>query len=317
MPVRFTLAVLRRAVLLGSLALISGLALLGAPALDLGSRAAADSLPYTDPVAKGVIGLCGVDGKPLTAGNIHDKPFVWRAVSSVPAGNSLGGSGRVATLLAFQPRPNTVSAQWNGDTLTATSSYTNPAAPMAQATKIDFTLADFLNEYPAMVDGLIELRMYFGARGVGTDTSSYPATDIRITGDTWSVVRGGAVDCGSGSATSSELAALGKDKVGGTPAPRQPVSTSPRSSTGGTAFTAPVTAPAGSAGSGSAAVGRAGAGSSSAPASAAPAANTAATSARSASSTGTGTAWLVAGGLLVLAVAGGLWWLRRRGPRSA
>jgi hypothetical protein len=191
--------------------------------------ARAESVPYKDDAAAGVIGLCNAAGQSITSGNIHDKPFVWRAVASKPPAEPYGSGGTRATLLAYQPRPNAAADQWSGDTLTATSTYTNPRYPMAQATSLDFTLEDFLKEYKPLVNGMIQLRMFVGALGVGTLTDSYPATDIKITGDTWHVVRGGDVPCTQGSATSPEVvpASRPSGSVSGTATGTAPVSTAP------------------------------------------------------------------------------------------
>jgi hypothetical protein len=171
---------------------------LGAPA------ATAGPVPDSDPAVTGSIGLCDKAGKPVTSGLITDRPFVWRAVSSVQAPDGYSGQGRKATLLAYQPRPNTSADQWSGDQLTATSSYTNPTYPMSQATPVDFTLTDFLGEFKPMVNGLLQLRMYFGIPGRGTYNSTYPATDIQVTGNSWHVVQGASVPCTGGDSTSSE-----------------------------------------------------------------------------------------------------------------
>lgn len=175
----------------------------------LGPAAYADTgTPYTDPNATGVIGLCDKAGHAVTHGNIHDAPFVWRAVSSTPAPAPYDAAGRTATLYAFQPRPSVPPGQWSGDSLTAAARYTDAAHPMAQATGGDERLADFLGAYPTMVDGLLQLRIYLGAPGEPLYGLKYAATDIKVTGDTWTVVHGGAVPCTTGSAVSLETIVL-------------------------------------------------------------------------------------------------------------
>lgn len=164
----------------------------------------ADTAPYTDLAAHGSVGLCDASGHPVTHGNIHDRPFVWRAVSSTPAAAPYDAAGRTATLVAYQPRSDAYPNQWSGDIMTSSSTYTNPRHPMAQASALDFSLADFLNEFPARWDGYLQLRMYLGVPGHETLNSAYPATDIKVTGDTWTVVRGASVTCTDGSARDSE-----------------------------------------------------------------------------------------------------------------
>jgi hypothetical protein len=161
-------------------------------------------LPYTDTYAHGYVGLCDKNGNNITHGSVYDKPFVWRAVSSVPAPLSFAGDGRKATLYAMQPRQGTDPMAWSGDSLTASSTYANTAVPIAQATDRDFALSDFLNEFAPQWDRLLELRIYFSAPEQGVDANTYPATDIRISGTTWSLVSGGKVNCNGGDATSPE-----------------------------------------------------------------------------------------------------------------
>jgi hypothetical protein len=162
------------------------------------------SLPYTDPNAVGSIGLCDRAGQPVTHGNIHDKPFVWRAVSSVAAAAPYNASGRTATLFAYQPRVETAPGQWSGELVTASAKYSNPAYPMAQATALDGSLADYLADFPTMLDGLVQLRIYLGAPGQPAYTLKYAATDLKVSGDTWTVARGASVSCTTGSAVSLE-----------------------------------------------------------------------------------------------------------------
>jgi hypothetical protein len=182
----------------GALLALSGLAMIAIPAT-------AASTPYTDPGVIGQIGLCDQAGHLVTSGTLDAQPFVWRAVSSAPAPAQFAGTGRKATLYAYQPRPNVSADQWSGDQLTATSDYSNPKLPMAQATKNDFTLATFMGEFRPMVDGLYQLRMYFGAPGQGTLNTAYPATDIQITGNTWHALQAPNVSCNDGTSRSSEL----------------------------------------------------------------------------------------------------------------
>ena len=169
---------------------------------------AVPAVPYSDYSAQGLITLCDRAGHPVTTGQITDKPFVWRAVSSQPASAAYSGHGQTATLLAYQPRPHAYPPQWSGDTLTSSSTYTNPAAPMAQATRLDFTLQDFLHEFPPMMNGFIQLRIYLGIPGKETLTTTYPSADIQVTGSTWTLVDGGHSGCTAGSATASEVVAV-------------------------------------------------------------------------------------------------------------
>jgi hypothetical protein len=180
------------------------LAVLGFVLETSGCSSSSFKVPYSDPGAIGFIGLCDRAGHPIHGGSTSDAPFAWLAVSSVAAPAPYNGDGRTATLLAFQPRQGVDPGQWSGSLLTASSRYTNPKHPMAQLTSGDLPLSDYLTTYPLRWDGLIQLRLYFGAPGRETSTRQYAATDIRVKGKRWTVVRGGDVDCKSGSAISME-----------------------------------------------------------------------------------------------------------------
>ena len=179
-----------------------------------GVARASEPLPYTDGRAVGYVGLCDRDGNTVTGGNIHDKPFVWRAVTSVPAPAPYDVPGATATLLGFQPRENVDPGQWSGELLTASARFSNTKYPMAQATDRDFTLADYLGDYPATWDGMVQLRVYLGAPEQPPQSTSYSATDIKVTGDTWQVVRGGAVACTKGDAVSLEALIPASNQAG-------------------------------------------------------------------------------------------------------
>ena len=165
-------------------------------------RASAYTVPFNDPNAHGFIGLCDRSEHPITSGSLDDVPFVWTAVSSTPAPS--GYDKGKATLYAYQPRPHVDPSQWGGRMLTSSSSYTNPAHPMAQGTNGDSPLLWFVQAYPPQWDGLVQLRMFYSGVNLTTDLSPYPATVLRVTGNNWSVVSGGTVSCTVGKATSAE-----------------------------------------------------------------------------------------------------------------
>ena len=174
-------------------------ALLGVGILAVWPAGAATPGPYTDPASTGFITLYDTAGHAVKAGRITDKPFVGKAVSSQEAAVPYDGTGRKATLLAYQPMKGVPPLNWNGDTLTASTPYDDPAHPTASATAKDFTLQDFLSEYPLQWDGLVQLRIYLGVPGQPTLNTSYVSTDIQVTGQTWKVV-GGGPGAGSGGA---------------------------------------------------------------------------------------------------------------------
>jgi hypothetical protein len=183
--------------------MVLGLAL-SATAPAWAAQSGESNTPYQDPSAVGRIGLCDKSGHEITSGSVNAKPFASRAVSTAAATSPYGASGRTATLYAFQPRQDVAPGDWSGDQLTATSRYTNAAHPMAQATAKDESLSEYMAEFAPSWDGLLQLRMFLGAPGQATYSYNYPATTIKVTGDTWRVVDPVSVACDSGSATSIE-----------------------------------------------------------------------------------------------------------------
>ena len=187
----------------------------------VGARAA--SVPYNDPSALGHIGFCDRNGNPVDHGSITDKPFIWLAVSSSPTPAAWANYGKTATFLAAQPIQGTLPAYWNTQELAATSFYTNAVHPMVAATADGSSLKDFVAAFPIKWDGFVQLRMIFAAPGQGAETTTYPATDIQISGDTWTVVRGGNVDCHAGYAISTMDTAIAPASTA-TVSPAAPVS---------------------------------------------------------------------------------------------
>jgi LPXTG-motif cell wall-anchored protein len=184
-----------------------------------------------------VIGFCNQAGQPITQGNLSTTPFVWRAVSSQAAEAPYNGPGHSAILYAYQPRQGVDPGQWSGEELTAAATYTDPAHPMAAATDRDESLQDFVQDYPPMWDGLVQVRMYLGASNQTIDSLSYPATVLQVTGNTWHVVSGGNVSCQSGKAVSIETILLPKSKS--TPKAHASGTPAAHSSSGAVASSAP------------------------------------------------------------------------------
>jgi hypothetical protein len=205
--------------------------------------AQADSVPWKDPNAQGYIGLCDDKGNQLRSGKLSAKPFAHFAISSVAAPTGYGVQERAkGTLFAYQPRPGVDPGDWSGTQLTASSFFSNPSHPMAEGTAGDYSLADYLSIYPAKVDGLVQLRMFLGAPNKQTITTPYPATTIRVSGDSWRVVEGGSISCGVGQATSIEKVYLPKQTLASLAATPSPSASSSRgdngASAGGTSDTA-------------------------------------------------------------------------------
>lgn len=208
-------------------------ALLNLPYLALPARAY--SVPYSDPNATGVIGFCDAHGNAIDHGSISDQPFVWLAVSSSPTPREFNYPGKTATLYAFQPRQGEDPGIWSGEQLTAASYYTNGAHPMVEASSDAESIKQFLASYPATWDGLVQIRMFLGSPDNGIHTDTYPATDIRVQGDTWTVVHGGTVSCTAGYAISSMNGDPPSSTATSSPAPAPGSASTPPSSGGPTA----------------------------------------------------------------------------------
>jgi hypothetical protein len=178
-----------------------------------GTTPVATRAPFSDPNAIGYLGLCDSHGHQVTSGSVDTDPFAWRAVSSVAAPAQYAKSGRTAILFVYQAIQALDPGEWSGSQLTASSRYTNPAHPMAEATPGDGSLEDFISDFHPQWDGFLELRIYLGAPGQQVDSLQYPALDIQVTGDTWHAVGGGAVDCSAGSAESIESILLPKSSL--------------------------------------------------------------------------------------------------------
>jgi hypothetical protein len=165
----------------------------------------ADTVPYKDPSAVGSITLCDTTGHALTSGRTDFAPFAWRAVGSLAAKAPYNGTGRTATLYAYQPIQNVDPANWFGQNLTGSARYTDPGHPMVASTPADPTLASYLVAYPTKWGGLVQLRMFVGAPNNPTYFSTYNAATIKVTGDTWTMIQGGGGSCAAGTAVSDEM----------------------------------------------------------------------------------------------------------------
>jgi LPXTG-motif cell wall-anchored protein len=165
------------------------------------------AVPYTDSRSVGGIVLHDKDGKTVTSGRTTDRPFVAKAVAQARAPEPYDRDGRKATLLAYLPRRDADPTQWHGRFLTGASAYADVAHPTALAPAEGGSLADFLDEYPTQWDGLVQLRIYLGVPGEATLTTSYTTADLKVTGDRWTVVRGGSGKAAAGRAAAGRLGA--------------------------------------------------------------------------------------------------------------
>ncbi len=79
---------------------------------------------------------------------------------------------------------------------------------MVAATSGDDSLADFIQDFSPRWDGFLQLRIYLGTANSQPYSLHYPTLDIQVTGDTWTAVDGGPVNCQSGTAESLESIVL-------------------------------------------------------------------------------------------------------------
>ena len=181
---------------------------------------AVPAAPFTDSSVQGYIGLCNQAGQQITSGSLTDTPFVWRAVSSQPAQAPYNAARRTAILVAYLPLQQLPPGDWSGSQLTSSSRYTNPQSPMAQATSQDISLAGFVSAFPPQWDGFIQLRMFLGAPDEPAYQRHYPSLNVYVSGNTWTAVGGGPVNCNAGSAESLETIVLPTTTTAGSSAKR-------------------------------------------------------------------------------------------------
>ena len=188
----------RLTVALGSalLALTSGLITLGLPA---GPAAAAGPPPWEpDPGAVGGLTFYNAAGQQVTGGNLTDSP-----IAAYVEGSATVRSGdTVATLYGYLPKSGQQPSAWSGEQLGGSTTFPNGSAPVPLNTASlpvetgasgDQTVAGLQSDYPNTdtssdgYAGIYQLRLYTNAAHK-TQTSTYDAADIQISGSTWSVV---------------------------------------------------------------------------------------------------------------------------------
>jgi hypothetical protein len=148
----------------------------------------AETVPYTDQSANGVLTFCDSNRQPITSGSIDAAPFVAFAIGSASAPKAYTGDGRTAALYAFQPVKGVDPTVWAGEGMTGYAKYTSPANPMAAGTRLDLKLSDFLRDAPPAWNNLVQIRMYVDAPDEGAYTNVYNAATVQITGKTWKLI---------------------------------------------------------------------------------------------------------------------------------
>lgn len=203
--------------------------------------ASGSGVPFNDTNVRGFLTFCGRDGQAITSGSLDTRPFAWKTLSSAPAPAGYRTSIARATLYVYQPIQFVDPGDWSGAQLTGSSSYANPEHPVAQATNDDEALLGFTQAYPSHWDGLVEVRMYFSSSKLGQYSTTYPAAIIRVTGSSWTLVKGGGSSCSAGQGVSDETNLLPKkvlakrhtDVPAGSPTPSSVASSATPGRSGG------------------------------------------------------------------------------------
>ena len=188
---------------------------------------ASGAVPFTDPSSVGTLGFCDKNNQPVTSGSIHDKPFVWKAVSDSPAPAGYLSKRGKGTLYAFSPIEHVAPGDWSPFQLTGSSTYTNKTFPMTAGTYGDPPLEWQVTSFPPVWDSLVQLRLYLTDIGQQPLVTKYPTAVIKVTGSTWTLVQGNRnPECAKGTALSAELVTLPKNlrptappKATGSPSP--------------------------------------------------------------------------------------------------
>ena len=170
-------------------------------------------VPFTDPYIHGSLTFCNRNGQPITSGSLYTAPFAWKTIASTPAPAGYHNSAGRASLYAYQPIQFVDPGNWSGILLTAGSSFTNPNHPVVQATNADQPLLGFTQAYPPRWDGLVEMRMLFTGVNKPELQSPYPAAILRISGNSWTLVKGGGGSCSQGQGVSMETKTLPKKEL--------------------------------------------------------------------------------------------------------
>lgn len=155
-----------------------------------------DEVPYHDAQSSGLLTLCDAKGKAVTGGKISDKPFAAYAVGETALDDRVGpDAGPVATLYGYQPREGVDSLEFSGTAMGGPVAFSNRDRPATRIVEDAYSIANFVEIYPATFDGYVQLRLITSASGFGAFTNAYDTADIKIDGDNWKVVRGGKASC--------------------------------------------------------------------------------------------------------------------------
>ena len=157
--------------------------------------------PYTDPASSGLLTLCDTRGHEITSGKITDKPLAPIVLGSTALDSRVeAGVQGLATLYGYQPRAGVEAEEFSGSPIGGPVPFKDHTRPATRVVKAGYSIKDFTTIYPANDDGFVQLRLILSADGLGVDTDSYDTADLKVTGDTWHVVRGGNASCSDAAA---------------------------------------------------------------------------------------------------------------------
>ncbi|KAA1423916.1 hypothetical protein FE697_010210 [Mumia zhuanghuii] len=153
-------------------------------------------VPYTDPQSTGLLTLCDESGKPVTEGRVDDTPFAPIVVGATPLDGRIPGDLVAnATLYGYQPREAIEPLEFSGSPIGGPVPFVDHERPATRVVPDAWSIANFVEVFPADLDGYVQLRLITSVSGFGANTTSYDTADIKVDGESWHVVRGGHADC--------------------------------------------------------------------------------------------------------------------------
>lgn len=155
-----------------------------------------EAVPYDDAQSSGLLTLCDESGHRVTRGSVDDTPFAPIVLGATPVDAQVEEDAVVnATLYGYQPRENVDPLEFSGSPIGGPVPFVDHDRPATRIVPDAWSIANFVEVFPATYDGYVQLRLIVSASGFGAFTSSYDTADLKVDGDSWHVVRGGDADC--------------------------------------------------------------------------------------------------------------------------
>lgn len=181
-------------------ALVAAVVVVAVVVVVLVRGAGTETVPYADPASSGLLTLCDAKGNQVTGGKVTDKPLAPFVLGSTPLDSQVpADSVGFGTLYGYQPREGVEPLEFSGAPIGGPEAFTDHARPATRVVKDGYSLADFTSIYPATLDGYVQLRLITSVDGFGAFADAYDTADIKIDGDSWTVVRGGNASCADAS----------------------------------------------------------------------------------------------------------------------